>query len=189
MGPKRAESGEEHPPDIGLGSPLLAFGGVLVLLFVWRTRHCQRADRDGRTTAFGARLRRHTLYAALCSVRHSREFRLFGCIHMGNVPLRLEAMLVLGYVALNFALIFVLVDWDAGFKGKMHQLQYSAAQMAVTNLPGLVLTAGRSNPLVPLLGIPFDTFNFVHRWIGRTVAVEAVVHMGCVVASMVHHRE
>lgn len=36
--------------------------------------------------------------------------------------------------------------------------------------------SGRNNPLIPLLGMPFDTFNLLHRWFGRIVIVEGVAH-------------
>lgn len=37
--------------------------------------------------------------------------------------------------------------------------------------------AGRNNPLISWLGISFDTFNLLHRWFGRIVALEAVTHV------------
>lgn len=40
----------------------------------------------------------------------------------------------------------------------------------------LILLAGRNNPLIWILGISFDTFNLIHRWIGRLVVVEALAH-------------
>lgn len=194
MGEKKTES-EDHPPDLGLATPLFLLGGVLVLLFIFRIvlwiRHRDRLlnhQRDDQIGIFAAGIRKHILYAPLISTRHSREFRL-GSIHMGNLPLRLEAVLVLGYICLNILFVVVFVDWKTGLRGRLHQVQYAASQMAVMNLPGLVLTAGRNNPLIPLLGIPFDTFNLIHRWIGRAVAIEAVVHVSCVVTGMVHHRE
>ncbi|KAL9617222.1 MAG: hypothetical protein Q9160_007983 [Pyrenula sp. 1 TL-2023] len=40
----------------------------------------------------------------------------------------------------------------------------------------LILLAGRNNPLVHLLKVSFDTFNLIHRWLGRLVALEALIH-------------
>ncbi|KKY15943.1 putative metalloreductase [Phaeomoniella chlamydospora] len=40
----------------------------------------------------------------------------------------------------------------------------------------LVALAGRNNPLIPLLKVNFDTFNLLHRWIGRIVILEAIAH-------------
>lgn len=36
--------------------------------------------------------------------------------------------------------------------------------------------ATRNNPLISWLGMSFDTFNLLHRWFGRVVALEAVCH-------------
>ena len=44
------------------------------------------------------------------------------------------------------------------------------------NMIPLILLVGRNNPLIWILGISFDTFNLIHRWIGRLVVVEAVAH-------------
>lgn len=40
----------------------------------------------------------------------------------------------------------------------------------------MFILAGRNNPLVPLLGIPFGTFVLAHRWFGRIATAEALVH-------------
>jgi hypothetical protein len=31
--------------------------------------------------------------------------------------------------------------------------------------------------LIPLLGVPYDTFNLLHRWLGRIVVLEALAHV------------
>ncbi|KAK9554608.1 hypothetical protein V6Z88_006600 [Aspergillus fumigatus] len=102
---------------------------------------------------------------------------------MGSIPLRLEATLVLGYITTNLLFLFVLVDWWTDYQEKMYQLKYAAGHLAVMNSPVLVLSAGRNNPLIPLLGIPFDTFNFLHRWVGRVMIAGALIHMGCVIGA------
>ncbi|KAF7589201.1 hypothetical protein BBP40_004585 [Aspergillus hancockii] len=186
----------DHPPmNPVLATPLYILGAVLVVLFLGRTitrlrqrrrlHEILRADDHGRfaqSNVLMASLNKHVFYAPLLSVRHSREFRLLGRIHMGIVPLRLEAALLLGYFALNIAFFFAVVDWWSGYKEIMYQLKYAAGHLCVMNMPALVLSAARNNPLTPLLGLQFDTFNLMHRWIGRLMILEALVHMACVVA-------
>ena len=41
----------------------------------------------------------------------------------------------------------------------------------------LFILAGRNNPLIPLLRVSFDTYNLLHRWLGRIVVVESIVHI------------
>lgn len=203
MGVEQAYEGSGYPPmNPALAAPLLVLGGAILVMFLCRSyirlRHRQRLrqilQKDdqrkfAKTSSFNAKLKKHVLYAPLGSVRHSREFQLMGKLHMGTIPLRLETALLLGYIALNVIFFFVLVDWWAEFGEKMYQLKYAAGHLAVMNSPGLVLTAGRNNPLIPLLGIPFDTFNLFHRWVGRLIAVGAVLHMSFVLVGKVHHGE
>ncbi|KAJ5891504.1 uncharacterized protein N7473_007732 [Penicillium subrubescens] len=49
--------------------------------------------------------------------------------------------------------------------------------MATMNLIPLVLIAGRNNPLISLLRVPYDTFNVLHRWLARIVVLEALAHV------------
>jgi len=44
------------------------------------------------------------------------------------------------------------------------------------NILPLVLLAARNNPLIVWTGISFDTYNLVHRWLGRIVVLEALIH-------------
>lgn len=183
-------------PEVAV--PLLVVGGLVAILFAWRTvirmRHRRRSkmalqndDQRGLSWTYpvNASLKKHMLYAPLFGNRHSREFR-FMRLHMGSVPLRLEVILLLIYLALNFVFVIVTVDWWASYSTKMFQLKYAAGHLAVMNTPGLVLSAGRNNPLVALLGLSFDTFNFMHRWVGRVIAANAVIHMSAVLANQAH---
>lgn len=36
--------------------------------------------------------------------------------------------------------------------------------------------AARNNPLIVMMGLSFDSFNLLHRWFGRIVVIEALVH-------------
>ncbi len=185
-----------HPPmNVALATPLFVLGGVFVILFVGRlaiTLHRRRRlrailkdENQSRFTernGFMAWINKHVLHAPLLSTRHSREFNLGG-IHMGNLPLRIETMLLTGYLGINVAFFVCLIDWWEDYEELMYQLKYAAGHLAVMNTPALVLTAGRNNPLIPLLGIQFDAFNLLHRWVGRLAVVGAVVHVACVIAS------
>ncbi|KAF7159054.1 hypothetical protein CNMCM5623_004287 [Aspergillus felis] len=179
-----------------LATPLFVLSGVFTVLFVCRVvirvRHRRRLreilrtddqSKFSRTSTIFAWIKKHVLYAPLFSKRHSREFQLLDRIHMGSIPLRLEATLLLAYITTNLLFLFVLVDWWTDYQEKMYQLKYAAGHLAVMNSPALMLTAGRNNPLIPLLGIPFDTFNLLHRWVGRVMIAGALVHMGCVIGA------
>ncbi|KAJ5167790.1 Riboflavin synthase-like beta-barrel [Penicillium canariense] len=199
MGVELQGNGPGEPPmNPEVAVPLFAVGAFVAVLLFWRTvvrmRHRRRSQlasqlddqtQLSRTNGVNASLKKHVLYAPVCGDRHSREFRLFK-LHMGSIPLRLEVILLTIYLLLNFIFLTVTVDWWEDFSGKMFQLKYAAGHLAVMNTPGLVLSAGRNNPLVPLLGLPFDTFNFMHRWVGRVVAANAVIHMSAVLANQAY---
>lgn len=59
----------------------------------------------------------------------------------------------------------------------MAELRGRSGHLAVINLLALVLFAARNNPLIPVLAVSFDTFNLFHRWIGRIVVFESIVHV------------
>jgi hypothetical protein len=46
--------------------------------------------------------------------------------------------------------------------------------------------AARNNPLINWLNISFDTYNLLHRWTGRIVALQAIAHVAAWAASTVH---
>ncbi|KAJ5780717.1 hypothetical protein N7457_005877 [Penicillium paradoxum] len=202
MGVQLKGNGPGEPPmNPTIAVPLFVVGGLVAILFAWRTairigdlqrlkKSRQGADQTqlSRTSRINATLKKYFLYAPLWGKRHSREFR-FLRLHMGSLPLRLEMICLFIYLSLNLIFIIVTVDWWIDdYPKKMFQLKYSAGHLAVMNTPGLVMAAGRNNPLVQLLGISFDAFNFMHRWVGRVIAANAVIHMSAVLAGQAYER-
>ncbi|KAL4767815.1 ferric reductase like transmembrane component-domain-containing protein [Aspergillus nidulans var. acristatus] len=187
-----------HPPmNIALATPLFALAGGFLILFVARLvirmRHHLRLRavlrNDDQTTftnrnGFMAWMNRNVFYAPLFGTRHSRELRI-GRAHMGTVPLRIETLILALYIAINFAFFVCLVDWWEDYQEKLYQVKYAGGHLAVMNTPGLVLAAARNSPLIPLLGISFDTFNLFHRWVGRVIVVGAIIHMSAVIAGQI----
>ena len=199
MGVELQGNGPGEPPmNPEVAVPLFVVALLVAVLFAWRTviriRYRRRSKlalqvddqtQLSRASGFNAALKKHVFYAPLWGSRHSREFRFLN-LHMGSIPLRLEVIFLVLYLCLNIIFVVVTVDWWEDFSEKMFQLKYSAGHLAVMNTPGLVLSAGRNNPLVSLLGLPFDTFNFMHRWVGRVIAANAVIHMSAVLANLAY---
>lgn len=46
--------------------------------------------------------------------------------------------------------------------------------------------AARNNPLINWLNLSFDSFNLLHRWFGRIVVLEAVVHTVSEIAAIIN---
>ncbi|KAL5047668.1 hypothetical protein BDW71DRAFT_40720 [Aspergillus fruticulosus] len=187
-----------HPPmNVALATPLFALAGGFLILFVARLairiRHRLRLrsilKNNDQTTfthrnGFMAWMNRQVFCAPLFGTRHNREFRV-GHAHMGTVPLRIETVILALYIAINFSFFICLVDWGEDYQEKLYQIKYAGGHLAVMNTPGLVLAAARNNPLIPLLGISFDTFNLFHRWVGRAIVIGAIVHIAAVVAGQI----
>ncbi|KAL4874209.1 ferric reductase like transmembrane component-domain-containing protein [Aspergillus karnatakaensis] len=123
-----------------------------------------------------ANIKKHLLYAPLGKKRHNREIQLSSALNVGTLPSRFQTILVTAYVASQIAYC-ALLDYDENVKAALvAELRGRSGTLAVLNMVPLFILAGRNNPLIPLLRISFDTYNLIHRWLGRIVVVESVVH-------------
>ncbi|KAF9890379.1 hypothetical protein FE257_006047 [Aspergillus nanangensis] len=123
-----------------------------------------------------ATIKKHILYAPISRKRHNREIQLSSAINVGTLPSRFQAILILLYVASQIAYCGLL-DYAVNEKAALvAELRGRSGTLAVLNMVPLFLLAGRNNPLIPLLHISFDTYNLLHRWLGRIVVLESVIH-------------
>lgn len=134
-----------------------------------------------------ARIKKHLLYAPLFRSRHSQEFRLFS-MNLGTLPTRFQSLFFFGIIALNISYCVYDIPWHGAQQEKLSRLRNRSGVLAVVNMIPLVLLAGRNNPLIIALDISFDAFNRVHRFFGRIVMIEAVVHSVSQLMIMVESR-
>jgi hypothetical protein len=120
--------------------------------------------------------KRNIQYAPIFRKRHNREFQLSSALNMGTLPTRLQLAFLLGYFATNVALCVITIDYSGPFRQVCALVRNRTGYLAVINMIPLFIFAGRNNPLIPLLGMSFDTFNLLHRWMGRIVMLESVAH-------------
>ncbi|POR34242.1 Ferric/cupric reductase transmembrane component 2 [Tolypocladium paradoxum] len=121
-------------------------------------------------------LKKHLIYAPLFRKRHNREFRLSSAVNVGTLPSRLHSVLLFLYLGSNAAYMLAL-DWAVENKYAFcAELRGRSGTLAVVNMVPLIIMAGRNNPLISLLKISFDTYNLLHRWMGRIVVVEVIIH-------------
>lgn len=121
-------------------------------------------------------LKEHLIYAPLFRTRHNREFQLSSAINMGNLPSRFHGLLVASIIAMNVALCSVATPYGSNEETLSGVVRSRTGTMSTINLIPLVLMAGRNNPLITILNVPFDTWNLLHRWLGRIVVLEALAH-------------
>ena len=123
-----------------------------------------------------ARLKKHVMYAPLGRKRHNREIQLSSAVNVGTLPSRFQAVLILLYVASQVAYCATL-DYRVNKKEALFaELRGRSGTLAVLNMVPLFIFAGRNNPFISLLRVSFDTYNLLHRWLGRVVVLESVVH-------------
>ncbi|KAJ5774779.1 FAD-binding 8 [Penicillium paradoxum] len=121
-------------------------------------------------------LKKHLLYAPLGTKRHNRELQLSSVVSVGTLPSRLQAIMVILYFVSQVTYC-VYLDYSVNNKAALvAELRGRSGTLAVLNMIPLFILAGRNNPLIPILHISFDTYNLLHRWLGRIVVLESVVH-------------
>ncbi|OJD32153.1 ferric reductase like transmembrane component [Diplodia corticola] len=121
-----------------------------------------------------ARFKCYLFDAPLLRTRHHREYKLSSAINIGTLPSRLQTIYLVGYCGMNVAFSVIFIDWSDS--GAASELRNRTGVLCVMNMLPLFLLAGRNNPLIKITGITFDTFNLVHRWVGRIVILQAVAH-------------
>ncbi|KAI9759696.1 MAG: hypothetical protein M4579_002173 [Chaenotheca gracillima] len=121
-------------------------------------------------------LKRHLLYAPFWKKRHNREFQLSSAVNFGTLPSRYHSLLLFLYLASNVAYC-VILDYHNKTKPQiLAELRGRTGVLATANLAPLILLSGRNNPLIKLLRVSFDTYNLLHRWMGRMVVLEGLAH-------------
>ncbi|RPA85313.1 hypothetical protein BJ508DRAFT_317327 [Ascobolus immersus RN42] len=121
-------------------------------------------------------IKKHALYAPLGKKRHNTELKLSSVINVGTLPTRLQTLMLTLYLASNVCYCTLMLDWRQPTAPLVAEFRGRTGVMAVVNMIPLFLLAGRNNPLIPLLGFSFDTYNLLHRWMGRMVVIESVAH-------------
>lgn len=121
-------------------------------------------------------MKKHLIYAPLWNKRHNRELKISSAISVGTLPSRLHTIILFIYLGSNFAYMFVLKWFNENKWALCAELRGRSGTLSLVNMVPLIIFAGRNNPLIGLLKISFDTYNLLHRWMGRIVVIEAVIH-------------
>ena len=116
------------------------------------------------------------LYAPFWKKRHNREIRLSKAVNVGTLPSRFHTLILVLYVASNIAYCCILDYRNSNTAALIAEVRGRTGVLATANMVPLVLLASRNNPAIALLKVSFDTFNLLHRWMGRIVVAEALAH-------------
>ncbi|PKS09535.1 hypothetical protein jhhlp_004152 [Lomentospora prolificans] len=120
--------------------------------------------------------KRHFLYAPLWKKRHNREIKLSAAMNMGTLPSRFHFVLLSILIGSNIIYMFVLNWQNENMYSFCAELRGRSGTLSMVNMVPLIFLAARNNLLIPWLKVSFDTYNLIHRWLGRLVVIEAVIH-------------
>ena len=129
--------------------------------------------------------KKEVLYAPLNKKRHNRELQLSKAINVGTLPSRLHFIILGLYFASNIIYCCMLDYTDKEEAAILADLRGRTGHLAIVNMVPLIIFAGRNNPLIPLLRVSFDTYNLFHRWFGRIVILQSIVHTAAWAANVV----
>jgi hypothetical protein len=164
---------------IALVGGTIIYCGALHAVAYMRTIACLNNNTQKYFTLpnyFHSDFRKYLVDSPLFRKRHHREFKLSSAVNMGTLPNRAQMLFLIGYVAASVVLTVIDINWSDP-SAKIYSLLVSrTGMMAIMNMIPLFLLAGRNNPLIQLTGITFDTYNLIHRWLGRIVVIEAILH-------------
>ncbi|KAF6835490.1 ferric reductase like transmembrane component [Colletotrichum musicola] len=120
-------------------------------------------------------LKKHLMYAPLWNKRHNKEIKLSN-LGIGTLPSRMHTFILAIYIISNIVYMFFLNWANQNIYSFCAELRGRSGTLSVVNMVPLIILAGRNNPLIGMLHVSFDTYNLLHRWVGRMSVVEAVIH-------------
>ncbi|KAK2929778.1 hypothetical protein FoTM2_010118 [Fusarium oxysporum f. sp. vasinfectum] len=168
-----------------LGIMALVVLSIRIIEILWmRLRQVSAMNVSGSKQAYWRisqwswmpNVKKNLIYAPLWNKRHNREFKLSSAISMGTLPSRLHFIILFIYLGSNFAYMFVLNWHNENKLAFCAELRGRSGTLALVNMVPLIIFAGRNNLLIGLLKISFDTYNLLHRWMGRIVVLESIIH-------------
>ncbi|KIV89197.1 hypothetical protein PV10_08785 [Exophiala mesophila] len=173
---------------------LLVALGVTVLIFVYVSitklnRHVRHltsmTDSQGPLRYYATSsplmrgLKKNLLYSPILHHRRAHELKLSQYIKLGTLPTRLQAIFILLIIIVNIAICTWGLSWSGSDLDPLPIIRNRSGVLSVANMMPLLIMATVKNPMIGLLDISYDSFNLMHRWLGRLAAIEAIVHSIC----------
>ncbi|KAI1091365.1 ferric reductase like transmembrane component-domain-containing protein [Rostrohypoxylon terebratum] len=168
-----------------LGGMLLILLAIRLVAIGWsQLRHVSAMSAPGEQQTYWKKTqwswmpgyKKNLLYAPLWNKRHNREIKLSSAVSVGTLPSRLHSVILVIYLLSNVAYL-LYEEWHRpnGYS-LAAEIRGRSGTLSLVNMVPLIILAGRNNPLIDLLHVSFDTYNLIHRWMGRTVVIEVVIH-------------
>lgn len=168
-----------------LGIFALVILSIRIVDIVWsKLRHVSAMSQSASGQGYWQRaqwsympnIKKYLTYAPIWSKRHNREIKVSAALNMGTLPTRLQ-LLVLGFYLGSNIVYMLILDYGQDHPwALLAEIRGRSGTLAAVNMVPLIILAARNNPLIRLLRISFDTYNLLHRWLGRIVVLESVIH-------------
>ena len=124
-------------------------------------------------------LKDHVFYAPVFHHRRAAEIKITNNLNFGALPTRFQAMFVTAIIAVNIFSCVYDIPWSDPALQVLKILRNRTGTLSVGNHIPIMIMATVKNPLIGLLDIPYDTFNMMHRWLGRLSALQGIAHVLC----------
>lgn len=155
--------------------------GVLVIAIMYRALLASRIDKFRwlvLKNKYAALLRGRLVLPALW-YSHAREVGRYCFISL--IPTRLESLTLAMYCVLHAVFLFkVNIDHRQLLSNYKNQiiifLSDRAGILAFAHFPLIILFAGRNQVIQSLTGIKYSTFIVFHKWLGRVMLADAILH-------------
>ena len=121
----------------------------------------------------------HILYAPTFHHKRATELQFHRFLNFGSLPTRFQTIFVTAVIVFNVFACCWEVPWNDERLQVLPILRNRTGTLSVANLVPILIMATIKNPLIELLDISYDTFNMMHRWLGRLSILQALAHTLC----------
>lgn len=172
---------EHRTLALHLASGLMGYWGFIfviraTVLFLYRFMPGVLKANDNLLTRT---IRKYLILPPLLRFHHATPYRVFRYFTF-QLPTRVTSLTVLGFIALNYILMFVELPGGANMSlykfGYNWYLSSRSAQLVLMKLPLVFLFCGRNNFLLIFTGWSLNEFSIFHKWVGRITIIDAIIH-------------
>ncbi|CAI4036654.1 hypothetical protein SMKI_15G5050 [Saccharomyces mikatae IFO 1815] len=114
--------------------------------------------------------------------KHASDFSYLK-VFTGYLPTRFEGVIIIGYLVLHTVFLAYGYEYDPyNIIFKSHKVQVSrfvgdrSGVLSFAHFPLIVLFAGRNNFLEYISGLKYTSFIMFHKWLGRIMFLDAMIH-------------
>lgn len=124
-------------------------------------------------------LKDHILLAPLLHHRRATPIKFSDKINLGGLPSRFQAVFIGFVIIYNIFACVWNVPWSNPEMEVLPILRNRTGTLATVNLIPIIIMSTIKNPLINALHISYDSFNLMHRWVGRLSILQGVAHTLC----------